>query len=181
MNRSRIILVTLAFLTLAAVFVLPASRALETKRATAKNTAGKITGTWKLVSFEARAANGEIRYPSGRDATGYIMYDTTGRMAVQFMRAARPAFTSRPATPEEKRQAFDSYTAYFANYEINEPEGIVIHHMEGNLNPNLTGTDYIRYYEFEGDKLILTPTEKVEGKFKPKSSATLRLVWQRVK
>jgi hypothetical protein len=143
--------------------------------------AEKFIGTWKLVSYESRDANGVVTYPFGQDAIGYIMYDGAGHMAVQFMRASRAKFTARPPAAEEARQAFSSYVAYFARYEVNEKEGVVIHHIEGSLNPNVTGTDYIRYYDFEGDKLTLTPTQRVDNGFRPKSAATLRLTWRRIK
>ncbi len=59
--------------------------------------------------------------------------------------------------------------------------GVVIHHMEGNTDPNLVGQDYIRYYELEGDKLVLTVANQAGGKLAPKSPNSLRLVWRRVK
>jgi len=43
------------------------------------------------------------------------------------------------------------------------------------------GKDNIRYYEFSGDRLILIPTNIVDGKLTPKASATVRLTWERVK
>src|SRR5262249_3870511 len=46
--------------------------------------ADKFIGTWKLVSYESRGANGAVTYPFGQDAVGYIMYDGAGHMAVQF-------------------------------------------------------------------------------------------------
>ena len=73
------------------------------------------------------------------------------------------------------------YIAYFGTYEINEKDGVVIHHMEGNTNPNLTGTDYIRYYDFDGAVLTLTGTNRVDGKLTPKSASTVRVTWRRVK
>ena len=31
-------------------------------------------GTWRLVSFEARTSSGEVSYPLGKDAAGYLIY-----------------------------------------------------------------------------------------------------------
>jgi hypothetical protein len=73
------------------------------------------------------------------------------------------------------------YMAYFGTYEINEKDGVVIHHMEGNTNPGLTGTDYIRYYDFDGDILTLTATNLVNGKLAPKSARSIRVIWRRVR
>jgi hypothetical protein len=133
----------------------------------------KLTGFWKLESFERVGADGQVSYPFGREAIGYIMYDSTGHMGVHIMRAGR----QRP----EGSRAVEGYMAYFGKYEVIEKEGVVIHHMEGNTNPNLTGTDYVRYYDFEGDRLILTPTNRVDGKLTPRSPNAGRLTWRRVK
>src|SRR5262245_28402784 len=137
----------------------------------------KFVGTWKLVAFEGQ------QVPK-RDRVGFIMYDTTGHMAVQIMPLDRPKFASGnrlQGTQDEIKAAFNGYTAYFGPYEVNEAEGVVIHHLEGSIFPNVVGGDNIRYYEFSGDRLTLIPTNKVDGKLTPKSSATVRLTWERVK
>ncbi len=33
-----------------------------------------LIGAWRLVAMEYRHADGRVRYPYGRDATGYIIY-----------------------------------------------------------------------------------------------------------
>jgi Lipocalin-like domain len=150
----------------------------KTQTAKAKSAiTSRFVGTWKLVAIEGQQV-------PRRDRVGLIMYDTTGRMAVQIMPLDRPKFASgnrRQGTHEEIKAAFDGYNAYFGPYEVNEAEGVVIHHLEGSIFPNEVGRDNIRYYEFSGDRLTLIPTNMVDGKFAPKSSATFRLIWERVK
>ena len=77
-----------------------------------------LVGTWRLVSFEVRDAEGRVTYPLGRDAAGFITYTPDGHMAVPFGRTGRahlaegdwgprqmprsrrrPATTSRTAAP----------------------------------------------------------------------------------
>jgi len=134
----------------------------------------KLIGTWKLEVADRRSESGEVTYPLGRDVIGYLMYDSTGHMGVHLMRAGRQR-------PEARDVIAGGYTAYFGTYEVNAKDGVVIHHMEGNTDPNLVGQDYIRYYELEGDKLVLTVANQVGGKLAPKSPNSLRLVWRRVK
>lgn len=134
----------------------------------------KLIGTWKLEVADRRLENGEVTYPLGREVSGYLMYDSTGHMGVHLMRAGRQR-------PEARDVIAGGYTAYFGTYEVNEKDGVVIHHMEGNTDPNLVGQDYIRYYELEGDKLVLTVANQAGGKLAPKSPNSLRLVWRRVK
>ena len=152
--------------------------AAATQRAKAKSAiASKFVGTWKLVAIEGQQV-------PRRDRVGLIMYDTTGHMAVQIMPIDRPKFAlsdRRQGTQEEIKAAFDGYAAYFGPYEVNEAEGVVIHHLKASIFPNEVGRDNIRYYEFSGDRLTLIPTNMVDGKLTPKSSATFRLIWERVK
>ena len=156
------------------------AKGLTAKTQTAKARsaiADKFVGTWKLVAIEGQ------QVPK-RERVGLIMYDTTGHMAVQIMPLDRPKFASsdrRQGTQDEIRAAFNGYAAYFGPYEVNEAEGFVIHHLEGSIFPNEVGRDNIRYYEFSGDRLTLIPTNMVDGKLTPTSSAALRLIWERVK
>jgi len=139
--------------------------------------ASRFVGTWKLV-----AAEGQL-VPK-RDWAGLLMYDTTGHMAAQVIALDRPKFASDSrlqATKDETKAAFDGYAAYFGPYEVNATEGVVIHHVKGSIFPNEVGMDNIRYYEFSGDRLTLIPTNMVDGKLTPKSSTTVRLIWERVK
>ena len=70
----------------------------------------QFVGTWKLISCEAKRADGQIVYPFGANPIGMLMYDATGHMTAQLMRTDRPKFTSDDrlrATLEEKRVAFE--------------------------------------------------------------------------
>jgi hypothetical protein len=150
----------------------------ETQTAKPKSAiTSKFVGAWKLVAIEGQ------QVPK-RDRVGLIMYDTTGHMAVQIMPLDRPKFASGnrlQGTQDEIKAAFNGYAAYFGPYEVNEAEGVIIHHLEGSIFPNEVGGDNIRYYEFSGDRLTLIPTNMVDGKLTPKSSATFRLIWERMK
>jgi hypothetical protein len=42
----------------------------------------KFIGTWKLVSFEMRSADG-VTYPFGNDPVGYLMYNDEGYMSAR--------------------------------------------------------------------------------------------------
>jgi Lipocalin-like domain len=139
--------------------------------------ASKFVGAWELVAFEGKLV-------PKRDWSGLLMYDTTGHMAAQLLPLDRQKFASGnrlQGTQEEIKAAFDGYFAYFGAYEVNEAEGVVIYHVKGSIFPNDVGKDNIRYYEFSGDRLTLIPTNMVDGKLTSKSSATTRLIWERVK
>ncbi len=163
----------------ALILMLPAIAAfsLAQNRRGNEGIARKVVGTWKLVSIEATRPNGEVIRDWGQNPTGLIIYDSEGRMAVQFMRDPRPTSASNPLTIEEKNAAFEGYYAYFGTYEFDEKDGTVTHHIQGSMRPYEVRTDYKRLYKLEGNRLTLsTPPMLREGE-----QRIYRLVWERVK
>lgn len=138
-----------------------------------------FVGTWTLQSLEMATADNAIERPFGNNPAGYLIYDSSGNMAVQLMNPDRQRFASDDkfgATAEELRQAFTTFEGYFGTYEVRENERIVIHRVIGALFPNWSGTEQRRNFEFRGDQLILsTGLASYNGK-----PVTARLVWQRV-
>lgn len=136
-----------------------------------------FVGIWKLVSYELRRADGQVTYPLGKDAVGYIMYNEGGYMSVVIMAGNRPKFSSEVAqrgTDTEKVIAFNTYLSYSGKYEVQEAK--IIHHVEVSLYPNWVGMDLERTFEFEGDRLSLSaPTSSRSG-----NQYTARLIWERV-
>jgi hypothetical protein len=134
----------------------------------------QIQGTWRLVLYERRNTESEAwtkRFGDG--PKGYIMYDRTGHMMVEFEKMPPPPnFASGDdwtPTPDEARAALLGYIAYFGTYTVDEAAHAVTHHVEGSLNPSYYGTDQLRPATLEGDRLTLS-----DGK-------TFRVVWERVR
>jgi len=138
----------------------------------------QFVGAWKLVSSEFRRSDGEVTYPMGRDTAGMLMYDANGHMSAQVMRSNRPAFASGDqlkGTPEEIKAAFEGCVAYYGTYEINEEEGTVTHHVEGCSFPNWVGTAQRRFFEFSGNRLMLSSAPIPMGG----EQVTATLTWER--
>jgi hypothetical protein len=119
-----------------------------------------FAGVWRLVSYERTEADGTVVYPFGRDAVGRIAYDESGRMSVQLMQQGRQAGAA----------SAEGYIAYFGSYEVDEEAGKVTHHLVAALRPDWVGKDLVRYYEFSGDRLILTARA---------ADSTSRITWER--
>ncbi len=144
------------------------------------NPKDQFVGVWKLVSIDAIRRSGGILPIYGKSPIGRLYYDADGNMSVHFMRAGRPKFKSETkfrATAPEMRAAYESYEAYFSTYEVDQEKCLVHHHVLGGLFPNWTGTDQARYYQFEGNRLILS-TEPVGRK--PADRTIVVLVWERM-
>lgn len=107
----------------------------------------QVIGTWRLVARDVVLADGTSRLDPAygpKYPIGYIMYDKTGHMAVQFMALDRP-----------DDQSSRGYEAYFGTYTIDETSRPmkVTHHMEGSVDPNEVGGDKVRDLLLDGDEL----------------------------
>ncbi|ANI29967.1 hypothetical protein PL78_09065 [Yersinia entomophaga] len=98
----------------------------------------------------------------GEKVSGRIHYKKNGTMAAQLYTTERRDFASLDwleGSDAEMKSAFESALCYFGRYQINEEKQSITHIVEGGLFPNWVGTQMVRYYEFEKDRLILrTPT-----------------------
>ena len=130
------------------------------------STAGpnaRFAGAWSLSRIERRDADGELIGEPITDRLGYLIYDAGGYMGVTLMRPDRKSYSEGGPTPDEALAHLGSYTSYFGTFTVNEAEGFVTHHLEGSSNPSGTGSDYLRFYAFDGDTLTLQPPAGATG------------------
>ncbi|WP_414565783.1 MULTISPECIES: lipocalin-like domain-containing protein [unclassified Anabaena] len=152
-----------------------------------------IVGTWKLVAWETKAADGQIHYPFGENPIGYITYTADGYISAIIMKSHRLLIEIPSEELMQARKVFlrpwllvtgwkfikaifrylqaaANYVSYSGRYEIQGET--VIHHVEVSLIPDWTGTKLERNFQFIGDKLVLI-TPPIGGY--PQS-----LTWERV-
>jgi hypothetical protein len=140
--------------------------------------ASVLVGTWKLISFE-RWSNGEVTFPMGRDAQGYISYGSSGWMSCQIMRADRPRLASgkwNDGTLDELRAAVGGYLSYAGTYDVDLTRNCVTHHVDVHLLPNGVGTHLERRFEVNGNRLTLH-TSPLGSSERPEGG---RLTWERL-
>ncbi len=135
-------------------------------------------GTWRLVSHEYVADNGDAISIYGPHPVGYLMYTDDGYMASAVMSCERPAEFQGidrmlDATPEQQALAARTYMSYSGAYEIDGDK--VIHHVQVALFPNQVGTDEVRYFTMRGNRLELRTTPfRLGGVIR-----TGRVIWDR--
>ncbi len=138
-----------------------------------------VVGTWKLVLYDTTTPQGVETYPLGEDAVGQLIYLASGRMSVQFMRKDRPKFASGDAwrgTLEEERAAFEGFFSYAGRYTIDSARGTVTHHIEISAAPNYVGTDVVRTFTMQGNRIVLkTPQRALAGQ-----TSSFTLIWERI-
>ncbi|MDT0705636.1 lipocalin-like domain-containing protein [Staphylococcus haemolyticus] len=134
----------------------------------------QLIGTWKLVRYQDEDKDGNIFFPLGKDATGFIMYNPDGYMSAQLMQQGRKVYESgdlHTGTKDEMAEAAHGYVAYSGRFELDEENSTVYHTMEVSMNPTWLGDTQPRLFELEGDTLSI-----VNG-----NVPNQKLVWQRVK
>ncbi|MFM7531879.1 MAG: lipocalin-like domain-containing protein [Rubrivivax sp.] len=120
-------------------------------------TRESLIGTWTLLRYVVRFADGSESAPLGDDALGCICYTAEGRMAGFMARAGRRPFASADrllATPAEKAQAFDDCVSYAGRWTLRE-DGMVVHHVELSLLPNWIGQEQLRIPRLDAQGLEL--------------------------
>src|SRR5205823_690655 len=138
-----------------------------------------LVGAWRLESTIQRLTDGTVR-PSplyGSNGVGYLIYSASGQMCAMLADPNRePWFWADEPTEKDLQAIHAHFIAYCARYEVNEPEGIVLHHIELHVTPNYIGTVFARRVALEGCRLTLRPLEEEL----PTGMLEYTLTWRRV-
>jgi hypothetical protein len=137
--------------------------------------AKQFVGTWRLVSWPERLADGTMR--QNPQSFAYLIYTDTGHMCFVGMTSNRPKWKLpfAPTPDEALSAAYPSSEGYCANVEIHAKEGYVIHHVELDTLPNGVGTDRKRWFTFEGPNRVRL---RMDATYPPAVESTL--IWERV-
>jgi hypothetical protein len=112
-----------------------------------------LLGTWRLKSFVREVSGtGEHYNQMGEQPDGYLSYAADGRMLAFFVSADQPRPRAEP-TDEERIKQHKSMLAYGGTYKLSP--GKVVHHIDVEWDGRRLGTDQVRFYTVEGDKLVI--------------------------
>lgn len=110
----------------------------------------QILGTWKLVSWVLQqVATKEISYPYGEHPRGVLIFTPSGRAMVMLTGEGRKV----PQTDEERSAAFRSLVAYSGQYRLEGDKWIL--KPDVAWNEGWIGTEQVRYFRREGDRLYI--------------------------
>jgi len=126
-------------------------------------TKDSLVGTWKLMSFTATNAKGEVTDWYGPNPIGFLTYAADARMSVVIADSERKALsTGANSSMEERAAAFSTVISYAGTYSFNDDK--VIHHIEVASIQNAVNTDQVRYIKLRSDRLTLrTPPIMLRG------------------
>lgn len=158
--------------------LLPLEHSSATKP-NATSPASTIIGTWRLISAGNTPKDGTFEpfAEYGPHPIGYLMYDSTGHMCVSLANPNHPRWANpEKPTDAEKLESYRVMYAYCGTYELQEKEHRIIHRPEMASWPHYVGTDQIRPYQLEGNRLILSGRETApDGE-----PGGYRITWERV-
>jgi hypothetical protein len=119
-----------------------------------------LAGTWQLVAFEAEGSDGEVLLPFGPSPRGQIMFDATGNMSAHVFGSDRPRFAKedpRGGSDAEVRRSFEASVGYYGRSRLDPEARTLTTRVEGSLFPNWEGSEQVRSFDLDGDRLVLRP------------------------
>jgi Lipocalin-like domain len=137
----------------------------------------ELIGTWRLVSNTLEEIpSGAKTDLFGPNPIGYIMYGADGRMMILQVRSQRPIPAAAAVTSTEAEALFRSLLAYGGTYSVSGD--VVTHHVDISWNQSWTGTEQVRHFKFEGNRVELATDpspDPIHGKM-----SVRRLVWEKL-
>ena len=136
-----------------------------------------LGGHWRLVSAAAYLPGKPAQDSFGPHPSGSLIYTPEGRVSVVISYDGRPRLSGgRSSAPvEERAQAFATSFAYAGTYELKGDT--VIHHVEVSSYANWVGTDLVRTFVLDHDRLMLRIAPRLVGG----QMQSDELVWQRTR
>ena len=108
----------------------------------------KFLGVWKLVSYEIETQSTGERAPvRGKTPPGYIIFTSEGRTMSFIEKEGR----KMAKTDEERVVLYQTMIAYTGIYRFEGDKFIT--KVDASWNPAWMGTDQVRFYKLEGDRL----------------------------
>jgi hypothetical protein len=113
----------------------------------------KLLGTWRLVSFEWEfQATGEKEPLLGKNPAGYIIFTPEGRFMAILTGEGRKA----PKTDQDRADLLKSMFAYTGMYRLEGDKWIT--KVDVAWNPEWIGTEQVRFFKVDGDRLQVVTT-----------------------
>ena len=134
----------------------------------------QLVGTWTLLSWEQKKADGTKLERYGATPKGIAFFDELGHYIITVMRSDRTKYASNAlwqGTPDENKETADGTITYFGTYSVGEADSSIAIHVEGSSFPNWNSTDQKRFVVIAGEKLTLT--------VHPPAGDVVDVIWKR--
>lgn len=139
--------------------------------------AQSLVGAWTLRSDSREIlATGEKAPLLGARPSGTLIYTADGRVMAMVLADGRGTPAGTTATDAEALALFRTMVAYAGRYTVENDR--ILHRVEQSWNETWTGTDLIRFYKLEGNRLTLRTVPAPNPRDGAMSVSTL--VWERL-
>jgi hypothetical protein len=140
------------------LMMLPAGfTAFDARAGSSDDDSDDLVGIWKLQSFSLQVLGEQPKEVFGPHPIGYLIFTVEGRMMTIITRADR-----KPATTMEERAALlQSMVSYSGSYKVEHD--CIITKPDIAWNEIYSGTEQIRYYTLNGDKLSIRTAEQLSA------------------
>ena len=139
----------------------------------------QLVGTWTLVSWDQRNADGTTFQQFGASPKGIAFFDAGGHYIITVMRSDRLKYAIdnfgqlAQATAEENKATAQGTITYFGTYSVNDADRTIDIRVEASSFPNWNGTDQKRFFEVTEAQLKLT--------VRPPHGGNVDVLWKRAK
>ncbi len=130
-----------------------------------------LLGTWELVTFTSRQADGRVEEPWGPHPAGRIVYDTDGHVTALLMHERRNEGDGSRSPPEIQGE----FSAYFGTYHVDVARRIITHQVTASLAAGRASKELRRNFDLKDGTLILSFPTTRNG-----VPVTNNLIWKRV-
>jgi hypothetical protein len=135
---------------------------------------GPLVGSWRLVSVEATFTDtGERAATFGQEPNGRMVLTQAGRIMFLITKS-----DPQPPTCDAARATlFNETIAYSGQVRTHNP-GQFVTTVEISLFPEEIGTEKLRHFAIDGDRLVITRPEQT-SRVSQGRQVVSKLIWQR--
>ncbi len=125
-----------------------------------------VIGTWQLTSYQLKDNFGNLVFPFGEHAQGFLIYNKSGYVTAQIMKPGREKYDGKSLFDGNDKVLAESargYISYVARYTVNVADNTVTHDIILSLNPGLIGNSQRRFVNMSEDLSTLDIISEIDG------------------
>ena len=153
-------------------FALAAHCYLQPGLALAQDTARQLAGSWKLSAWTTQIIGGEVTEPFGLNPKGRAVFTPDGFVTFMIV----PANRKPAANDADSAALLKTLMAYTGKFTIDGDKFTT--KVDISWNELFTGTDQVRFFKLEGDKLTIRTAEQASAIY-PGKRVVGTLTWER--
>ena len=132
-----------------------------------------VVGTWRVTGYSTMVVEtNEVSRPMGENPVGYIQYSPGGHMVVFLAKGELPKPASLPYSDAELAEIHKGiFGAYAGTYTVDGNK--VVHHVVASWLTHWIGTDQVRFFEINGNKLTIRTAPAINSRSGQRQVSTL--------